>query len=53
MEPRVPPKGPRLTRNDEKWDSVKADIYRLYITESKTLPTTMSEIEDLHGFKAS
>jgi len=47
------PKGPRLTQNDKKWESLREDVHRIYVTNSETLPTTMSEIEKLHSFKAS
>jgi hypothetical protein len=53
MPPKTFPKGPLLARNDEKWNSLKPDIHRIYITESKTLPVTMTEIEKMHGFKGS
>jgi hypothetical protein len=45
-------KGPRLSRNDAKWDSLKAAIHQSYMIENKTLPETMQLIEERHSFKA-
>jgi hypothetical protein len=50
---RGPPKGPRLSRNDEIWESHKGEVYRIYITENNTLQVTMRKIEESRGFKAS
>ncbi|KAE9378380.1 hypothetical protein N431DRAFT_541859 [Stipitochalara longipes BDJ] len=48
-----PQKGPILSRNDRKWESLKQEIQRVYMTENRTLPQTMLKIEQAHGFKAS
>jgi hypothetical protein len=48
-----PPKGSTLFRKNQKWNSRKEEIRRLYIIENKTLPEVMKTIEDIHGFKAS
>jgi len=48
----VPAKGLRLSRNDEKWDSLKGEIYRIYMVENNTLEYSIHEIEK-YGFKAS
>jgi hypothetical protein len=45
-------KGPRLSRNDAKWDSLKDAIHQIYMIENKTLPETMQLIEERHSFKA-
>jgi hypothetical protein len=47
-----PQKGPRLSRNDAKWDSLKDAIHQIYMIEGKTLPETMQLIEERHSFKA-
>jgi len=41
-----------LERNNQKWDSMKMDIYRIYVDDKSTLEATMSQIEELHGFNA-
>jgi Clr5 domain len=46
-------KGPRLSRNDEKWESLRYEVHELYMIENNSLPTTMLLIEKKHGFKAS
>jgi len=46
-------KGPVLSRNDQKWESLKQAIQRVYMEEKNTLPQTMLKIEQAHGFKAS
>jgi hypothetical protein len=47
-----PSKSPRLTRNYQKWGSLKDEIQRIYKLEGETLATTMRTIEESHGFKA-
>jgi hypothetical protein len=47
-----PSKSSRLARNDQKWDSLKDEIRRIYRGEGKTLATTMRTIEAKYGFKA-
>jgi hypothetical protein len=47
-----PQKGPRLSRNDAKWDSLKAAIHQIYMIENKALPEAMQLIEERHSFKA-
>jgi hypothetical protein len=49
----VAQKGPRLSRNDQKWESLRQEIHRLYMTEKNTLPKTMLIIEEKYCFKAS
>ncbi|TVY33465.1 hypothetical protein LOCC1_G007635 [Lachnellula occidentalis] len=49
----VPAKSSRLIKNDQKWNSLKEEIRRIYMAEDKTLPVTMNTIEVKHGFKAS
>jgi Clr5 domain len=49
----VPQKGPILSRNDQKWESLKKEIHRVYMAENMTLPHTMLRIEAAHSFKAS
>lgn len=51
--PQEPQKGAVLLRNDQKWESLKQEIWRVYMTENNTLPQTMLKIEQAHGFKAS
>jgi hypothetical protein len=46
------PKSSRLTRNGQKWSSLKDEIQRIYKVEGETLATTMRTIEESHGFKA-
>ena len=42
----------RRARNDQKWNSLKDVIYRIYIIDNFTLQNTKRVIEDKHGFKA-
>jgi hypothetical protein len=42
-----------LSGNDRKWEVLKQDIYRLYITEDNSFRRTMLRIEEAHGLKAS
>jgi hypothetical protein len=53
----IPPqdiqKGPILSRNDQKWESLRQHIYKFYITENNTLSKTMLMTEEQHDFKAS
>jgi Velvet factor/Clr5 domain len=42
-----------LSRNGPMWESLKQDIYRVYITENNTLLETMPRFEQAHGLKAS
>jgi len=46
------PKSFRRARNDEKWDSLKEEIYYIYMTNNSTLQNTKRVIEEKHGFKA-
>ncbi|PMD60667.1 uncharacterized protein K444DRAFT_387287, partial [Hyaloscypha bicolor E] len=46
-------KSSRRIRNDEKWKSLKDEIYRIYMIEDNTLQNTMSTIFEQHGFEAS
>jgi hypothetical protein len=46
------PKCARRIRSDQKWDSLKEEIYRIYITEDNTLQITISSIFGQYGFKA-
>ncbi len=46
-------KGPRLLKNDKKWDSVKHEVQRIYMIGNHTLQETMAEIERIHGIQAS
>lgn len=39
-------------RKADLWALVKDDVFRLYITEGKTLPATMSEIRRLYNLEA-
>jgi hypothetical protein len=51
--PRKPQKGTVLSRNDQKWESLKQEIWTVYMMEKNTLPQTMLKIEHAHNFKAS
>lgn len=42
----------RRALNDLKWDSVKEEIYRIYMTNDFTLQNTKRTIEEEHGFVA-
>lgn len=46
------PKSSRRIQNDQKWDSLKEEIYRLYMSEENTLQNTMRAVLEQHGFKA-
>ncbi len=46
-------KGSVLSRNDQKWESLKQDIHKVYMSENNTLSQTMVRIEEGFGFKAS
>jgi hypothetical protein len=45
-------KSTRRARNDQKWDSLKEDIYRMYMADDLTLQNTMRAIAKQHDFKA-
>jgi predicted secreted acid phosphatase len=45
-------KSSRRIRNDEKWKSLKDEIYRIYMTDDNTLQNTMNAIFEQHGFEA-
>jgi hypothetical protein len=45
-------KSSRRIRNDEKWKSLKDEIYRIYMTGDNTLQNTMNAIFEQHGFEA-
>ena len=49
----IPQKGSVLSRNDQKWESLQGEIYRIYMTEHSTLPKTMLLVEEKYGFTAS
>jgi len=51
--PREPQKGAVLSRNDQKWETLKQEIWTVYMMEKHTLPQTMLKIEQAHNFKAS
>lgn len=42
----------RIAKKGSRWDSVKPDVYRLYVLEGKTLSATMATIERIHSFSA-
>jgi hypothetical protein len=39
-------------RNDQKWNSIKEEVYRIYITEDNTLRSTMRAVSEQHAFNA-
>lgn len=45
-------KSSRRIRNDEKWKSLKDEIYRIYMTGDNTLQNTMNTIFEQHSFEA-
>lgn len=47
-----PPESSRLIKNDQRWDSLKDEIYQSYIADDNTLPVTMRTFEHTHGFAA-
>jgi len=51
--PQASQKGSVLSRNDQKWESLKQDIHKVYMSENNTLTQTMIRIEERFGFKAS
>jgi hypothetical protein len=51
--PQPSQKGSVLSRNDQKWESLKQDIHKVYMSENNTLSQTMVRIEEGFGFKAS
>ena len=51
--PQPPQKGSVLSRNDQKWESLKQDVHKVYMRENNTLSQTMIRIEEGFGFKAS
>jgi hypothetical protein len=53
IPPQAIQKGPLLSRNDQKWESLREHIYKIYITENNTLSKTMLMTEEQHDFKAS
>jgi len=42
----------RRARNDERWDSLKEEIFEIYILKDSTLQDTKQLTEDKHGFVA-
>ncbi|CZR60770.1 uncharacterized protein PAC_10666 [Phialocephala subalpina] len=46
-------KGKTRPRNDAKWESLKDEIFRIYMAEDNTLSVTMLLIEQMHNFKRS
>jgi hypothetical protein len=48
-----PHNGPTLLRNDQRWESLREEIYTIYMIQKTPLPKTMLLIEERHGFKAS
>jgi hypothetical protein len=46
-------KPPSSIRNNSKWEPMKEDIRKIYLTEHKTLLETRSEIKDIYNFTAS
>jgi hypothetical protein len=42
----------RRVRNDEKWNSLKDEIHRIYMIDDFTLRNAKRVIEERHGFKA-
>ncbi|CZR60771.1 uncharacterized protein PAC_10667 [Phialocephala subalpina] len=46
-------KGKALARNDAQWESLKDDIFRVYIAEDHTLAITMTIFEQMYQFKRS
>lgn len=49
----APVKGKVLSRNDQKWESIREEIRQVYMIENNTLATTMLEIGKRNHFKAS
>ncbi|KUJ07828.1 uncharacterized protein LY89DRAFT_789494 [Mollisia scopiformis] len=43
----------RRTQKHQKWDSIKTEVHRLYVSEGHTLQATIAEIEQKYSFKAS
>ncbi|KAE9382026.1 hypothetical protein N431DRAFT_322170, partial [Stipitochalara longipes BDJ] len=43
----------RRTRNDDRWDSLKEEIYDVYMVKDSTLQNTKRLIEESHGSVAS
>jgi hypothetical protein len=41
-----------LSRNDQRWESLREDIRRIYMIENNTLAKTMEMIEEKYRFKA-
>lgn len=46
-------KGKTRERNDAKWETLKDEIYRIYMLEDTPLTVTMLMMEQLHQFKRS
>ncbi|KUJ15238.1 uncharacterized protein LY89DRAFT_670738 [Mollisia scopiformis] len=42
-----------LSKNNQKWDLRKEEIYQFYVEEKHTLPITMHTFEQKYGLKAS
>lgn len=42
-----------LERNDAEWESLKDEIFRIYMAENNTLDVTMTMIELQHNFTRS
>jgi hypothetical protein len=49
---RLAAKSSRRIPNDTKWNSIKNEVYSMYIAEGSTLQKTMKVIGERSGFKA-
>jgi hypothetical protein len=45
-------KSSRRARNDDRWDSLKEEIYQVYMAKDSTLQNTKQLAEERHGFVA-
>jgi len=41
-----------LEKNNQIWEAMKTDIFKIYVEEKCTLETTMDRIEKKYGFSA-
>lgn len=46
-------KGKTLSRNDARWDSMRDEIFRIYMEQDNTLATTKMMIEVMYNFRQS
>jgi len=52
IEPSIGAKSSRRIRNDVKWNSIKNEVYSMYMADGSTLHKTMQVVGERFSFKA-